>query len=129
MHAINRITLIVNNKSINLSNSDSSRACIHSLGASPNHASREAQRQHLAAINNTQRFKHFYQVLEIQKQWDTSEGLTKDFDDDSQALRRHGETRRGDGQLRRSTTPHGLSKHQHDALGRDCIVPCRCTEI
>jgi hypothetical protein len=33
----------------------------------------------LAAINITQWFKHFYQALEIQKQWDTCEGLTKDF--------------------------------------------------
>jgi hypothetical protein len=56
----------------------------------------EAQRQHLAAINNTQMFKHFYQALEIQKQWDTSKGLTKDLDDDEQALCKSGEARRGD---------------------------------
>jgi hypothetical protein len=29
----------------------------------------------------------FYQALEIQKQWDTSEGLTKDLDDDAVGLR------------------------------------------
>jgi hypothetical protein len=28
----------------------------------------------------------FYQAPEIQKQWGNSEGLTKDFDDDAQAL-------------------------------------------
>jgi hypothetical protein len=50
MHAINRITSIVNYKSINLSNPDPSRACVHGLGASPNHALREAPRQHLARI-------------------------------------------------------------------------------
>nr|ACR34881.1 unknown [Zea mays] len=51
MHAINRITSIVNHKSINLSNSDSSCACVHGLGASSNHASREAPRQHLAVFD------------------------------------------------------------------------------
>jgi hypothetical protein len=39
----------------------------------------------------------FYQVPEIQKQWCTSEGLTKDFDDDAHVLRRSREVRRGDG--------------------------------
>jgi hypothetical protein len=59
MHAINRITSIVNHKSINLSNSDSGCTCVHGLGASPNHASREASRQRLATINITQWFNSF----------------------------------------------------------------------
>jgi hypothetical protein len=35
----------------------------------------------------------FYQAPEIQKQWGTSEGLTKDLDDDAQALHRSSEAR------------------------------------
>jgi hypothetical protein len=39
------------------------------LGVSPNHASREAQRQHLAAIKNTQWFEHFIKHPKSKKQW------------------------------------------------------------
>jgi hypothetical protein len=84
MHAINRITSIVNYKSINLSNPDSSRACVHGLGASPNHASREAPRQHLAAINITQWFKQFYRA---QKKNTTAARAARNLTED---LRRRG---------------------------------------
>jgi hypothetical protein len=79
MHAINRITSIVNYKSINLSNRDSSRACVHGLGASPNHASREAPQQHLAAINITQWFKQFYRAKKNMTAARAARNLTEDL--------------------------------------------------
>jgi hypothetical protein len=56
-------------------------------------------------------FKHFYQALEIKKQWDTSEGLTKDFDDDAQALRKSSEARRGDVVATRIDDAAALDEH------------------
>jgi hypothetical protein len=42
---------------------------------------------------------------------------SKDFDDDAQALRRSGEARRGDDQLRRSTMLHGAVQTPTRRLG------------
>jgi hypothetical protein len=58
------------------------------------HALREAQQQHLATINNTQWFKHFIKHLRSKNNGILSEGLTKDFDDDAQALQIGPRTRR-----------------------------------
>ena len=54
----------------------------------------------------------FYQALEIQKQWDTSEGLTKDLDNDAVGLRSKHEsddTRRGEWRMNRRAVAPVLS--------------------